>query len=117
MPTPAETAAAALAAAEPDNVEVQRLIREAIAARSVLVFAPVAAPPPPGSASYLEVLARMRNGVNYDALTQVVAIEGLIRDNSYTEAKWNQLVGHLIGLASAARTAYADAIIAALGEE
>ena len=114
MPTPAEYAAS-LVGSEVDNVKVLSLVRAAIAARTVLVVSPVAAPPTPGSTSYLEVHDRMRNGANYDALVETIEIGRLIRNHAYTEAKWNQLINHFVGLASSARTSYADVIIAELG--
>ena len=111
--TPAEIAAS-LVSAESDNVEVVRLIREAIAARTTLVIE-LASAPTSTEVGYLEALDKVVTGGSADPLVETIAIEQLIRARAYTSGNWLDLLHRLLRLAAAARTAYADAILTQLG--
>ena len=112
-PTPAQLAAS-LVGSESDNVEVVRLVREAIAARTTLVFELVSAPSSTES-GYLEALDKLVTQGSADPLIETIAIEQMIRARTYTSAHWLDLLHRLLRLAAAARTAYADAILTQLG--
>ena len=112
-PTPAELAAS-LVGSESDNVEVVRLVRAAIAARTTLVIELVSAPTST-QAGYLEALDKLVAEGSADPLVEAIAIEQMIRARVYTSGHWLDLLHRLIRLAAAARTAYADAILTQLG--
>ena len=115
MPTAAELAAS-LVDEELDNIEVLRLVQEAIAARSTLVIS-LASAPSGTEAGYLEALDKLVESGTCDAAVEIIAIEELRRAYTYTSGNWVLLLEHLLRLAAAARTAYAQAILAQLGPE
>jgi hypothetical protein len=114
-PTPAELAAS-LVASESDNLQIQRLIQEAIAARSVLTISLLNAPTAT-EAGYFEALDKLVVLGTVDPLVEIIAIEQLRRTRVFTAANWRTLLEHLLRLASATRNAYASAILAQLGPE